>query len=75
MTLSEILLAYALCVLGVGIACYLYNLMRDKALHWELSRPRLCRCAACNRVFMVKRFALVPRCPRCKGVSNAFVQS
>lgn len=73
MTLSDILLLYTFIILAVAGAAYALFKIREKNLHWELSRPRLARCTLCNRVFLMKRQAPVARCPRCNGVSTTYI--
>ena len=73
MLISEIFQWYVFFILGVAVVSYLYKRMRDRALSWELSRPRLLRCSTCNRVFLVKRHARSVRCPRCHGVSLSYI--
>ncbi|MBP5638759.1 MAG: hypothetical protein J6X55_04745 [Victivallales bacterium] len=73
MSLPDILLAYTFVIIGLAAIAYLYFVMRSRSLGWELSRPRLVRCSSCNRVFLVRRQAPVARCPRCNGVSSAYL--
>ncbi len=73
MSTSDILLSYTFIILGIAAAAYLYHTVRSRSMGWEVSRPRLVRCSSCNRVFLVRRQAPVARCPRCKGVSSAYL--
>lgn len=75
MTISYILLAYTFFLLGVTVISFVYWKMRERAFRWELSRSRLMRCKACNRVFLGRRQELVSHCPRCHGVSTDYLQN
>ena len=73
MSISDVLLSYTFIILCIAAVAYLYYSVRSRSMGWEVSRPRLVRCSNCNRVFLVRRQAPVARCPRCKGVSSAFL--
>ena len=73
MSISDILLSYTFIIIGIAVAAYLYYSFRSRSMNWEVSRPRLVRCSSCNRVFLVRRQAPVARCPRCNGVSSAYL--
>lgn len=73
MQLSNWILIYSLAILLIPLAGYVLFIIRDGNIAWELSRTRLGRCTSCQRVFLVKRHTLAPRCPRCNAVTVTYL--
>jgi uncharacterized paraquat-inducible protein A len=72
-TIQDAMLLQVLGLLALAFIAYISSIVRDRATAWEPSRHKLSACSKCGLVFVVKRQAQLPQCPRCSGRSEPYL--
>lgn len=72
-TLQDAMLFQVLGLFALAVLATMAVYLRDRAVAWDLSRPKLGYCTQCGLVFLIKRQAQMPLCPRCAGRAEPYL--
>lgn len=72
-TIQDAMLLHVLGLFVLAFVAYIVTIIRDQAVAWDISRHKLGSCTKCGLVFLIKRQAQMPQCPRCAGRAEPYL--
>ncbi|MDQ0289181.1 hypothetical protein [Oligosphaera ethanolica] len=72
-SIQNAMLLHVLGLFVLAFVAYIITIIRDQAVAWDISRHKLGSCTKCGLVFLSKRQAQMPECPRCAGRAEPYL--